>query len=410
MTIIDLIRADCPVVKISGTHGGEWAGPCPSCGGEDRFRVWPEYKGGRYWCRGCGKNGDAIQYLRDFRGLSYVAACHEAGVGPNRRTYTGRPHGRAKQPVFHPRETASPAISWSEKANAFLDMAQQTLWQAPGQQALTFLHGKGLNDETIRNACLGWNPSDLHLDRDGWGLPAEIQGNGKPKQLWLPTGLVIPCFADGRLFRLRIRRPEGEPRYVLIPGSDTSAMAWNKGMKTIVIVESELDGWLVHQEAGDLVGVTAMGSAQAKPDGITHEALQHAEQILVALDTDEAGAKAAWGFWSATYGSKAIRWPCILGKDPSEAYQNGLDIRSWIRAALSDEAVPEDRIRPPEKAVAVTSIPETGTDKDEALPFPLDWYQRFSDEQLERLAIMTIDGGMSDSEALKISGLLEVRQ
>jgi len=32
----------------------EWAGPCPWCGGEDRFLVWEE---GNYWCRQCKRDG-----------------------------------------------------------------------------------------------------------------------------------------------------------------------------------------------------------------------------------------------------------------------------------------------------------------------------------------------------------------
>ena len=40
-------------------------------------------------------------------------------------------------------------------------------------------------------------------------------------------------------------------------------------------------------------------------------------------------------------------------------------------------------------------------DKSEIKPFPKDWYMRFNDEELERLAIMTVDGGMSDEEAVK---------
>lgn len=33
-------------------------------------------------------------------------------------------------------------------------------------------------------------------------------------------------------------------------------------------------------------------------------------------------------------------------------------------------------------------------------PFPPDWLELFDVETLERLAIMTIDGGLTDSEAL----------
>ena len=77
--ILVLLQSDgCSAKRVSGTKGGEYASPCPACGGKDRFRSWPAQ--GRYWCRGCGKKGDLIQYLRDFRDMGYQAACKYLGA------------------------------------------------------------------------------------------------------------------------------------------------------------------------------------------------------------------------------------------------------------------------------------------------------------------------------------------
>jgi len=333
-SILDLLLADGhDLKKVASTNGGEYSGPCPWCGGKDRFRVWPGQKSGRYWCRQCNKSGDGIQYLRNFHNLSYREACQQLGVEP--AMHYSALQRRQSQPVFTPRETTTPGETWQDEAATFLDIAARTIWADAGKEARYFLHGKGLTDEIIRVAGLGWNPKDIYLDRNAWDLPTKKNDAGKITKLWLPTGLVIPCFAGENVIRLRIRRPEGEPRYVIVAGGDTRSMTWKLGRKIIVIVESELDGWLVLQEAGDLVGVVALGTAQAKPDALTHEALTKAENLLVALDTDDAGAKAAWRFWPKTYGSKVKRWPCVRGKDPSEAWQNGLDIRAWVMAGIS---------------------------------------------------------------------------
>lgn len=40
------------------------------------------------------------------------------------------------------------------------------------------------------------------------------------------------------------------------------------------------------------------------------------------------------------------------------------------------------------------------------LPFPADWLERFDETTLERLAIITVDGGLSDEKALKVMRLL----
>jgi len=82
MDILVFIERDVSLTRVSNTGGGEYAGPCPSCGGRDRFHVWPAE--GRYWCRGCGRKGDTLQYLRDFRNLSFHEAARLVGkqLGP----------------------------------------------------------------------------------------------------------------------------------------------------------------------------------------------------------------------------------------------------------------------------------------------------------------------------------------
>jgi hypothetical protein len=62
-SLLDLLPG---LKRVSSSGGGEYAGPCPFCGGTDRFRCWPVK--GRAWCRQCGWKGDAIQLLRDAMG------------------------------------------------------------------------------------------------------------------------------------------------------------------------------------------------------------------------------------------------------------------------------------------------------------------------------------------------------
>lgn len=72
-----------PDLKRTGMSrsGPEYHGPCPLCGGTDRFTVWPEQgETGRAWCRQCNWKGDAIQLLRDRDGLSFMEAKHSLGL------------------------------------------------------------------------------------------------------------------------------------------------------------------------------------------------------------------------------------------------------------------------------------------------------------------------------------------
>ncbi len=149
----------------------------------------------------------------------------------------------------------TPGDKWQHQAGLYIETFQEWIWNERGKDALDFLHSKGISDESIKSAGLGWNPLARYLSREEWGLPTEIKPDGKPKKLWIPKGIVIPCYAEGRIIRLRVRcaDPDKYSKYVLIPGSDMRPMTWNMDKKAVVIVESELDGLLLNQEAGDLL-------------------------------------------------------------------------------------------------------------------------------------------------------------
>ena len=309
---------------------------------------------------------------------------------------------RMKKKATFEEKREPPGDKWRTQAGLYIETFQEWLWKEEQKDARDFLHSKGISDESIKAAGLGWNSLARYLSREEWGIPAEMKPDGKPKKLWIPKGLVIPCYENERIIRLRVRcaDPDKRSKYILVPGSDMRPMVWNVDKKAVVIVESELDGLLLHQEAGDLVGVVALGSAQAKLDLETHDLLLKADLILVALDSDDAGAKAAWSFWPETYGSKVNHWPCIRGKDPSEAWANGLDIRAWVMAGLPEKQSSEAPCNAVEETTETISVKEI--DAGEGLPFPSEWSQQFSEQQLERLAIMTVDSGMSDEEAIRI--------
>ena len=328
-------------ISLTRITGAEWAGPCPFCGtGRDRFRVWPQHatggkgSGGRWWCRQCGKNGDAIQYLRERRGLSFVEACEMIGGRAGDRRGAGRrKDGRCKG--WRPNESARPSERWIERATAFQREAAKRLWarDTPGR---AFLNGRGFTDETIKAAGLGWTRADVYQDRGAWGLDPVTQPDGALKKLWLPGGLVIPAFDQNAVIRLRIRRPTGAPRYVIVSGS--SMTAWIAGIESgaVVVVESELDALLLDQECGNMALIAALGSVAKRPDTGLHARLRQASLILNALDFDEAGANESRNFWARTYGAKVKRWPPPTGKDPTEARAAGIDLREWIGAGLEN--------------------------------------------------------------------------
>lgn len=65
---------------------------------------------------------------------------------------------------------------------------------------------------------------------------------------------------------------------------------------------------------------------------------------------------------------------------------------------------PSEIENPPEtteKVAEVIPIKNTQKAMGAVIPFPSNWLKSFNETQLERLAIMTMDGGLTDDEALR---------
>ena len=352
MNILDLYRSkglECK--KVASTHGGEYCGACPGCGGEDRFRIWPDQNSGQgsFFCRGCKKAGDRVTFLMEFDGMSYPEACASLDIQMERREYrTPKAPGERFQvsgvrcQEKQEKKAELPPEVWVEKAGELVKWAHGKLMENAEQ--LDWLAARGIDRAAAERFQLGWNSGkdgrDLWRPREAWGLPTEMKENkfGKmvKKRLWIPRGIVIPEVGGQKseVRRIRIRRPEeNPPRYYVIPGSNMDMM-WITGEKpaAVLVVESELDGIMCHCQSGGMCSVLALGSSSAKPDENLMEVLRNAAVILVALDFDGAGEK-AMRWWRDEF-HQAKLWPVPEGGDPGEAYQAGVDIKAWISAGL----------------------------------------------------------------------------
>jgi len=366
------IATSCGVApkKVAGTNGGEYASACPICGGTDRFRLWPaQGEHGKWWCRGCGKGGDAIQLLRDAKGMGFKEACDYLGHTPAARTVGRTPRSpQAQGADWKARETHDPVDTWQAKAAAFVEHAHKALLSNKDQ--LSILAERGIREETVRRFRLGWNPKDLWRARKTWGLE-------EGKKLYFPAGLVIPHIVDAEVLRIRFRRAElkrpGDARYIVLAGSNMAAMVIPpvpspRGERAQVVVESELDALLIAQDAGDLVGVVSLGNSTARPDRAAREVLDRAACILVALDSDPAGAK-AWTWWT-THFTQADRWPVPRGKDPGEYHKAGGNIREWILAGLPPGLKPQPaRLTEEAPGPCPGQAPATQSPDDELTPY-----------------------------------------
>jgi phage/plasmid primase-like uncharacterized protein len=85
-----LLVAQSLSARLKNVAANEWAGPCPVCGGADRFSV--NTRKGVFNCRGCGGRGSVIDLVMLVTGCSVI----EAG---ERLTNEPRPdHSRDETP------------------------------------------------------------------------------------------------------------------------------------------------------------------------------------------------------------------------------------------------------------------------------------------------------------------------
>ncbi len=166
--------------------------------------------------------------------------------------------------------TAAPNDLWQTKARELVADSVSNLWAPCSKLALDFLikNTRASTEATIKEFSLGCIIQDQWETAPEWGLEEVFKDNGKAKKLWFPRGHVIPLWHGDQILRVRIRRPKaaGDPRYYVLRGSDTRAMVLGTDKLVSVLVESELDALLLHQEAGDLVNIICFGSASTRPD------------------------------------------------------------------------------------------------------------------------------------------------
>ena len=370
------------IKKASGNKGGEWHSPCPICGGEDRFAVFPEQPGGALcqkhgitgtWScpRHCEKGGDALTWLMEIDGLSFKAACAELHIEVEAKD---RPRGyrpvrppRRQSESFTPARYEPPVAVWREHATKLALEAHERLLQTPPM--LRYLARRGLPEGAVRAYRLGYIEAEgrqrdcIYRARAAFGLPEKRGAEGKPvRALRIPRGITIPAWSStGECLRLRIRRRDvdrnvndpKDPKFLLLPqpGQPYSAplllppVGVSPDLATWVVVEAEMDAEAVHFACGGKVGVLSILTVRVKPDAVAHEALARAARILVALDFDQdkpdgtnPGAD-AWPWWERTYPQARI-WPVPDGKDPGEAFARGIDLAEWIFAGVPLRAAP----------------------------------------------------------------------
>lgn len=218
-----------------------------------------------------------------------------------------------------------PPKIWRSRAWALTEASITHLWSDKGTRARKWLLSRGLTDETMHVASLGYNPADRREPARKWGLDRE-------QEVFIPRGITIPWMIKSDIWRFNVRRPAGTPRYIGPAGSSNGLYNVDDVMDgaPVVLVEGEIDALSVMQVSG--IPAVATGSTSGSRRYSWVLKLMKASKVLIAFDSDEAGEKAAAFWFEALPNASRLRpyWD-----DANAMLQEGIDLKAWVQSGLN---------------------------------------------------------------------------
>jgi hypothetical protein len=252
---------DNPAFYVESTFGirlkkvgrTEWAGPCPWCGGTDRFHVWTR---SNFWCRPgpghCGRSG----WLDELDGIKQLT--------PEKRLEL-RVAALERQQEEHERR-----LSRLEQMHECTDHLAYHKNLEANVEAVDYWLTEGMTAHTIHDYQLGYCPS-------------------------CPTApghdsYTIPVMYHGELFNIRHRLAQSSsnggkyrPHMAGLPAMIFNADHLDKDTPDCLILEGEKKSMVVTQETG-LTNIATMGAQSFKAEWASK--LNKFNRVYVLFDPD----------------------------------------------------------------------------------------------------------------------------
>lgn len=323
--IVDVIEQSIPLKK----SGSNYVACCPF-----HNEKTPSFSVNQskqfYHCFGCGKHGNAINFLIEFSGVSFIDAVENlaAQVGmqvPRNNVASSKVVDRSSsnltsvvdaQKSIEKKQDDQILRCMADQLKVAADYYREQLKHAT--KAISYLKQRGLSGELAARFKIGYAPSGLRnlsqifIDYD----------QDESENLLLRNGLIIRS-SNGKYydrFRARIIFPihnqkgqivgfggrvidaEGEPKYLNSPETPLfiksqelynlfSARKAIRESGRVLVVEGYMDVVMLSQYGIDYA-VATLGTATTSSH--IQKLLRQTDEIIFSFDGDNAGKKAAW--------------------------------------------------------------------------------------------------------------------
>lgn len=360
MTDIDKIKQAIDVASLIREYrelkpaGTRLKGLCPFHNEKTpSFMVSPERQS--WHCFGCGKGGDIFSFVQEIEGMDFRQALQhlatKAGI-----ELTGR---------VEPKGVSSERQRIKEINGLAARFYHHVLMEMPvGKSARTYLHNRGITDDTIKQWQIGFVPDQWDLltkylikkgssidDLVASGLTIK-RDNANPKTYKgfydrFRGRIMFPIRDEhnavvGFTGRVLVETEKSGGKYVNTPQTpvyDKSRVVFGlekakqaiRQQDMIVMVEGQMDVIAVAQSGMKYVVATS-GTAMTSQQ--VHLLKRYSKNMAIAFDDDEAGQKAAKRGIDVALAAgmrvKVIQIPEGAGADPDECVKNSPD--TWAQA------------------------------------------------------------------------------
>jgi hypothetical protein len=292
---IDLMGLIEPFTRLKKVAAHEWAGPCPKCGGHDRFKVDP----GRGWfCRQCTGSEhwhDQIDFVMFYRGMEFKQALISL-IG---RTPISQAEIERMTTERQRREVDERENERVDTLKARHDLTASRCWERYHANLAQYPDGRrvwndrGLDDRWIDYWKLGYDPEHTFYT------------TGKPT--FTSPSLTIPywrtCY-DGKTFtyqviglrhRLLMDNPPGGKYRPEIPHLGNNLFVTDLSFQglgdTVLLVEGEIKAMVTWSAlwAGNTLltpGLDVVGTAGEGVKGTLRDELRTRKMVYICLDPD----------------------------------------------------------------------------------------------------------------------------